>query len=186
MLMLCLSMLEGEKEKLRFEDIYESYKKQMWYAANEILHDSFSSEDAVHEAFIGIARNFEKVAALPSAALRAYVITAAKNAALNSATRAKAPIPVDFDTLYELRDEKASHELDEVETLALAKTVISNMPETYRETMYLRFVLNFSESEIAAQLGKNINTVRQQISRGRKMFIDIMSKGESESERKRL
>lgn len=182
MLMLCLSMLGDEKERLRFEDIYNGYKKQMWYAANEILHDSFSSEDAVHEAFIGIARNFPKISALPPQSLRAYVITAARNAALNSATRAKAPIPVDIDTLYEIRDERASQELDEVETSALALKVISSLPETYRETMYLRFVLNFSEKEIACQLGKNINTVRQQISRGRKMFIDIMSKGETRSE----
>lgn len=182
MLMLYLSAVADEKEKPKFEEVYESYKKQTWYAANEILGDRYLAEDAVHDAFIGIARNFKKVSALPSPCIRAYVITAARNAAINLSTRAKSATPVDLDTLYDLYDEKASHELDEVETAAMAKSVISDMPEAYRETMYLRFVLNFSESEISEQLGRNINTVRQQISRGRKMFVDIMSKGEKKSE----
>ncbi len=177
MLLICLSAVEDPHDKIEFEEVYEKYKKQMWYAANAILGDAYLSEDAVHEAFIGIARNFSKVKTLDPTAMRAYVITASANSARNMLKKSKFRQEADIEQLFDLRDEKADSELNEIETKDLANRIIAEMPEKYTDVMYLRFVLNLGEKEIAEQLGRNINTVRQQISRGRKLFISIMSKG---------
>lgn len=58
MIAMYLALIDDEKDKIKFREIYEEYSKQMWYVANEILHDRFLAEDAVHDAFLGIAKNF--------------------------------------------------------------------------------------------------------------------------------
>lgn len=178
MIAIFLALIDDERDKIKFREIYEKYKKQMWYTANEILQDRFLAEDAVHDAFLGIARNFSKIRSYETKIIRAYVITSARNSALQISRKDKLNGVLDIDSLYGFHDGKAADEINRIETIDLAVSVISRMPATYSEVMYLRFVLELSEKEIALQLGRNTNTVRQQISRGRKMFIEIMSEGD--------
>lgn len=178
MIAMYLALIDDEKDKIKFREIYEEYSKQMWYVANEILHDRFLAEDAVHDAFLGIARNFSKISTFEPKVIRTYVTTSARNSALMIARKNKSGNTIDIERLFGIRDTEADDEINRIETLDLAVSVINRLPELYREVMYLRFVLELSEKEIALQLGRNQNTVSQQISRGRKMFIKIMSEGD--------
>lgn len=182
MIAIYLALIDDEKDKIEFREIYEEYSKQMWYVANEILHDRFLAEDAVHDAFLGIARNFSKIRSFEPKTIRAYVITSARNAALMIERKNKSDNTIDIERLYEIRDDKAAADINRIEMLDLAVFVINRLPELYREVMYLRFILELSDKEIALQLGKNQNTVSQQISRGRKMFIKIMSEGDRQDD----
>ena len=56
-----LSVLDSQEKKSKFEQIYLTYRKQMYYAAFQILQHDEDSEDAVHHAFIKIAENIEKI-----------------------------------------------------------------------------------------------------------------------------
>ena len=60
-MLIYLALLDDEQDKIKFADIYNTYNKQMWYAANEILKDKHLAEDAVHDAFLGIAKSFSKI-----------------------------------------------------------------------------------------------------------------------------
>ena len=42
---------ENEADKIKFEDIFNSYKKTMYYIANSILKDEHYSHDAVQNSF---------------------------------------------------------------------------------------------------------------------------------------
>jgi len=72
---------ESDKEKLRA--IYGAYKNRMYIAACKVLDDPYKAEDAVHEAFIAISNNLEKLSDTDSVSTASYVIKAAKNTALN-------------------------------------------------------------------------------------------------------
>lgn len=61
MLQLYLQLLDTEEEKQGFELLYETYRKLMHWVANNILHDEKLAEDAVHEAFLRIIKNFHKI-----------------------------------------------------------------------------------------------------------------------------
>ena len=82
MLMLYFALINSEADQLRFSDIYSNYQKQMLLVAKRILHSDEDAEDAVQIAFLGIA---QRIKSLPvdDRRLRAYVLTAAKNAALS-------------------------------------------------------------------------------------------------------
>ena len=60
-MMIYLQMLETTEQKVRFEDLYYTYKNLMFYVANQILRNEHDAEDAVQQAFFAIAKNFEKI-----------------------------------------------------------------------------------------------------------------------------
>lgn len=52
---LYLSLIETEEDKIKFEAIFNSYKKTMYYIANSILKDEHYSHDAVQNSFLRMA-----------------------------------------------------------------------------------------------------------------------------------
>ena len=57
MLALYLSLLNSEEEKKTFQEIYYSYRSLLYQIANQILRDTWLSEDAVQNAFLALTRN---------------------------------------------------------------------------------------------------------------------------------
>ena len=75
MLMIYLSIIETAEDRSLFEQIYYNYRKQMFFVANGILNDNFLAEDAVHEAFLGIAKQITLLQDMPESKMKAYVLT---------------------------------------------------------------------------------------------------------------
>lgn len=71
MLLLYTAMIDDECDRLRFEDIYYNYRKQMLYVAQGVLHDAHEAEDAVQVALLGIARQIRSVPAEEPKIIRA-------------------------------------------------------------------------------------------------------------------
>ncbi len=174
-----LALAEKESDKEKLELIYNKYKKKMWYAARSILHDDFLAEDAVHNAFIGIAKNMKSIKDADSPGTCAYVVTAAKNHALNLLRKSNPSDILDISAAFHLSDENAQRELEKAETEDYAYSVLMRLPETYRDVLYYLLVEGMSEKDIASLLSRNVNTVRQQVKRGRKLFIEQMEKGDA-------
>ena len=87
MLLFYTLLIEEDDDKAKFENIYLLHKKKMWYAANSVLTDPYLAEDAVHNAFTGIAKNIKRIDDPESSKTLSYVVTAAKNCAIDSAAR---------------------------------------------------------------------------------------------------
>lgn len=179
MLFLYMSLIDDDINKVKFEEIYNQYKKQMFFVANNILHDSYLAEDAVHDAFLGIAKNFSRIKSFEAESIKSYVLISAKHSALQYLRSKFKHEFVDISELYNLEDEKSSNAFNEYEMLDYATSIINSLPEKYSEAMFLHFVLGLSAKEISLQLSQNASTVRQHISRGKKLFIEIMTKGEN-------
>lgn len=178
MLTLFLALIDEQSDQEKFTKIYELHKQKMWYAARKILNDDQLAEDAVHNAFIGIAKNISSIKEVNSPAAAAYTVTAAKNCALSMLRKSTPNGTVDVSEMFYLSDDSASDAFSKIETKEFVKAILLKMPETYRDVLYYFFVENMSEKEIAQLLSKNINTVRQQVFRGRKFFKEQLRKGE--------
>ena len=55
MLPFYLSLIASEEGKCRFEEIYYTYRRQMFALANSILRNEHDAEDAVHDVFYAVA-----------------------------------------------------------------------------------------------------------------------------------
>ena len=82
---------ELQREKLR--KLYEKYKNRMYISACRILNDPQKAEDAVHDSFIAISRNIEKIDDVDSLKAASYCIKAAKNTAFNQVKKSFNEIP---------------------------------------------------------------------------------------------
>ena len=67
----------------RFEELYITYRKLMFYVAKGILGNDQDAEDAVHDAFLAIAKNFDKISTDDRHKTKAFVVIVVENKAIN-------------------------------------------------------------------------------------------------------
>ncbi len=176
MLMMYTALIDERSDQLRFEDIYYSYRKQMLYVAEQILGDRHDAEDAVQNALLGIARNIKRIPQNEPRVLRAYVLTAAKNAAL-----ALVPKKQQRGRETELSDLEAG-DADVFEQVMLCQDyelllkAMRQLPAPYREVLLLVYVHDHDTKAAAQLLGRKEDTVRKQLARGRKKLIELCRK----------
>ena len=60
-MLIYLSMIELDEDKNKLEQLYTTYKQTMFYSANRILKDEYLAEDVVHQAFLRIIDNLDKI-----------------------------------------------------------------------------------------------------------------------------
>ena len=171
MLMMYLSIVETPEERSLFEQIYYTYRKQMFFVANGILNDEILAEDALQEAFLGIAKQIALFRDMPDSKVKAYVLTAAKNAAINISKqeeRFQKYHTVFDDATFVSHQDQVLNEQIYREICQILQTVISTLPAFQRDILMLRYSLDMNCTQIANALGKNASTVRKELSRARK------------------
>ncbi len=173
MLSIILASIEAPSDKELFEKIYNKYEKQMFYIANEVLKDEYLAEDACQIAFTRIAIHINKLHKLDENQTKSYLLISAKNAALDILRKREKFKTTDINTLFNLQDINATREIESVDNVNYIVQILKKLPQKYTDVMYLHFVIGMSEREVAQVLNRKINTVRQQISRGRKIFINL-------------
>ena len=60
-MVIYLQMIDDPRDRSKFEQLYTKYKDLMHYTAYKILRNDRDAEDAVHDAFLAIVRNIEKI-----------------------------------------------------------------------------------------------------------------------------
>lgn len=176
MLLFYLSAVTGGDEKKTFEYYYVTYRTQMFRMANSILRNTSDAEDAVHNAFLGIAKNTSVLLEADEKDGKCYCIKAAKNAALNILRRnAHEAESVSLDDMRELPDERALEEILEKSRYEEILSAINSMDDIYRDTLYMRYVMDMTVKQIAITLDRKVSTVKQQLVRGKKELISRLS-----------
>lgn len=171
MLMMYLSLVETAEDKNLFQQIYYTYRKQMYFVAISILENENLAEDAVQDAFFGVARQIALLREMPEQKKRAYVLTAAKNAAINIYNDEKKhrPHPLDFDEVKEdyWMDETMNTQISK-ETCQTVLAVIAELSPLQRDILTLRCSYGLNCQQIAVALGRKPSTVRKELSRARR------------------
>ncbi|MCI8810558.1 MAG: sigma-70 family RNA polymerase sigma factor [Oscillibacter sp.] len=169
MLAVCLAMLETEQDQRRFTRLFEAYEKKIYAITLHILGNSARAEDAAQQTWLQLLRNWERVSALPWKETEGYVVTAAKNAALDilRAERKTTTFPEDWDP-----PAQEEHQ-EEYEYLI---SLIRALPENYRRILELKCVEEQTNREIARRLHIKESTVAVRILRGRAMLKESLEK----------
>ena len=91
MLGFYLTLLDSAEEKSKFEQLYITYRQDMFKIAYSILKDNYEAEDAVHEAFLIVIKKFDKISEVNCPQTHAYLIIIVKNLALKIYNKRKKP-----------------------------------------------------------------------------------------------
>ncbi len=168
--------LDDELKRTKLKQLYEKYKNRMYASAYKILNNPQKAEDAVHDSFIAIAKNIDKLEELDSVSTASYVIKAAKNHALNQSKKYNNEVPSAISDSDILFDENILDVICTKESYSAVVEAILSLDEKYRDVLSLYYLNELTVSQIAVLLSRNRNTVKQQLARGRKKLISIIEK----------
>lgn len=175
-MLIYLSLLDSEEEISKFELIYSTYKKQMYYTANNILKDSHLAEDAVHNAFLRIINNLEKIEDINSHKTKGLIVIIVKNVSIDIYRKNKKERDntIFIDDLDDINgyDEINKNEIGDLEI------AISKLPENYKQVFLLKFSHELTDNEISEILDIKPDNVRKRIFRGREKLKNILKKME--------
>lgn len=156
----------------------------MYISACKILKDPHLAEDAVHDAFVAISRNIDRLPEADSIKTASYVIKSARNTAINMLKKNRF-VMTDFKIDLNVGSgEDALEEICSRENYAAIVSAIMSLEEKYRDVLSLYYLNELSVSEIADFLSRKENTVNQQLARGRKKLINNIEKELGNNEKK--
>ena len=174
MLMLYAAVIDDAAELRRFEKIYYAYRDQMFFVANDILHDEHEAEDAVQNAFIGIAKNIRSLPTDDKRVARAYTLTAAKNAALNMLpAKKRRDDQLDIDEIELADNIDVFAQVAASEDRETLSRVIGKLPDIYRDVLLLHCVCGLKAVQTAQLLGRKKATVEKQIARAQRLVVRL-------------
>ena len=203
MISVYLAMIETEEHRALLETIYYEYRDIMFLKARSLLRDDFQSEDAVHTAFLCVAKNFNKIVNKLVLATElesilsgrkvqdvcpnvgGYMVIVVKNVCLDmlNSKGDKQTVYTDNNDYiegiaYEQRYESADDIMHMDEKVEDILSAIENLNDTYRETLYLYVVLEMDAREIAEFIGCSYETARKRIQRGCRALREVISKND--------
>ena len=185
MLALYLAYLDDDNDKILFEDMFLSYRKQMVTFAVTILGNEDDAQDVVGDVFLRIAqKNWDAVRGINNETdLRNYLLKATKNTSLNK-IKSKKKENVSLDTIIE-------YDMDGIEDLSddtffdlicnkyeydKAVQAIGLLNEKYRDAMYCHYVMEMTVPQTAKSLNQKLSATKQQLVRGKKMLLSLLGK----------
>ncbi|MBR4309087.1 MAG: sigma-70 family RNA polymerase sigma factor [Oscillospiraceae bacterium] len=152
---------------MNFDELFTAYHRQMLFVARRILENAADAEDAVQNALLKLYRLRDSIPQDPRIR-RAYVLTAAKHAALDLKEQEKKTINIDELVLSAKED--VFEEITSSEDYDGLLQAINCLPDRYRDVLMLRYVQELTVEQIARLLGQNVWAVRKRLTRGKALF----------------
>ena len=169
---LYLTLLETEEDKLLFTEFYENQKKSCLYIAMKITHNQAMAEDALHNAFLRVVKNWKEFSTFPRSKQAALFVLIVKSRAIDllreggrkgyiELNEETPGIPAEPDISAQIVDEDGYQKL---------VSCIRKLPPIYKTVFELRYMQDYKNNEIAVILGIPPKTVSAQLSRARVML----------------
>ncbi len=185
MLSFYLTLIDGENDRKMFEKIYYVYRKQMYTVALTVLKNQDDAEDTVHDVFCNIAEKhiyiLNKIKNDDD--IRNYLLKATKNTAINLSKKKALNekykediVNSKIEKIYS--DEEFWEQLCRESTYQTLVNAIRSLDERYSEVLYLHYILDLSVSDVSKTLGRNLQTVKKQIVRGKTLLIESLGNSE--------
>lgn len=169
-MLVYLQMIETPENQSKFEKLYERYRDIMFRVAFKILQNEYDAEDAVHQAFLSLIFNLNKIREIECPQTYSYIVIITERKALDI-IRANKKYGIAYDD--SLAIEIAMPDPAD-NTLA---TAMATLPARYREILLLRFDNGYSTKELASITGMNQSNVQKLIWRAKKALAEALQRG---------
>ena len=183
--MIILGLLDTEEEQDKFETLFHRYKGMMFCSINDVIKDKYLAEDILQEVLIKISNNIDKINNdICSNEVKSFIMTITKNTAVdyyrkNAKNREHECYIADHEEIvFSTLDKKHVSKLDDENKIIY---LIKSMKENYRNIFMLKYVNGLENKDIANLLNISEETVRQRISRGKKMLEEKLEDMEKQN-----
>ena len=156
-------MKESRETRDKIGMLYELYEQPMFRIAFRILDDEYAAEDAVHDAFVKLIANRDRIGDVTSTKTQAYAKAAVKSAAIDIYRKRRRE--TEHTAVVEEERFSWTHDTD-------ARYVIDLLPEKYAKVVRYRFIEGLSTAETAAVLSGTESCVKKRVERARKLLAE--------------
>lgn len=160
MLVYYLQLIETPENRSKFDRLYHAYQGLMFHIAKGILRNDQDAEDAVHEAFLKIAKNILKISDAVCPKTRFYIVQVVESTSI--------------DLWRKKQRELAAEPLEDHPGVAVeyhgenrVTQCILDLPPHDREVLLLRFDQGYSLRETAKLLDITEDAARKREQRAK-------------------
>jgi RNA polymerase sigma factor (sigma-70 family) len=166
--------------RLEFNNHVLQLSRKLYLVAFRFLKIREEAEDAVQEVFLRLWNKREKLDEYDS--IEALAITTIKNYCIDQLRKTRT-ITIEENRnqmVVYLNEPMPDEQLENVESGQILHKIIGRLPDIYKEIITMREIDGLSYEEIALITNQNINTLRVNLSRARKMIRDEYNKNRYE------
>jgi RNA polymerase sigma-70 factor (family 1) len=149
-----------------FTGLLKSHLSHLTYFTYQIVADTAIAEEIASETFVKLWTNQEKL--LKVSAVKAFLYSTAKNAAIDYIRRAKVARQRshDLQIQLEITDQSIEEALIKTEVISDLYKALQSLPVQYQNVVKLEYLEGKSIKEIAATMNISVNTVKTYRKRG--------------------
>lgn len=168
-----LQIIDTDADKTKFEDLYTTYKGLMFHIALKVLKNEPDAEDAVHQAFLSIIDNLEKISQVRCPKTRAYIVAITENKAIDMIRKKSKLVDMEFDGNAFGIDIPLPGDHGLADAMA-------QLPAIYREILLLRYYNGYAVREIAPMLHMKKSSAQKLLWRAKVALREKMEDGEQD------
>ena len=180
-MLIFATMINDVDYRAFMQEVYQQNERLMYAIALKYASNTQDCEDIVHDTVERLCKNIIKIKGLPNSALRAYVIYAARNTAINF-RKHQATIN---RHIQQLSDDDLSSEYDQpesiierIEDLQEKRTSLTKvwmqLTDAEQELLYRKYVLEQTTEELAGIFQCSRDSIRMRLSRVRRKSLRLM------------
>ena len=174
MLSMYLSIVETEEQRSMVERLYIDQKQTMYHTAFAILKNKQDAEDAVHEAFLRIITNIDKLSDIGSEKIKSFVIIVVKNIAIDIYRKRQKNVIVDVPEDDDANISEVERKVLESSEYDILNKVVGMLPETQRNVLILKYYHDMTTADISAMLCVTASAVRTRICRAERKLAKLL------------
>lgn len=190
-MLIFATMINDVDDRAFMQEVYQQNERLMYAIALKYASNTQDCEDIVHDTVEKLCKNIAKIKELPNSALRAYVVYAVRNTAINfrkhQSTINRHIQQLSGDDSNSEYDQPESI-IERIEDLQEKRTrltkVWTQLTDAEQELLYRKYVLDQTTEELAGIFQCSRDSIRMRLSRARRKSLRLM-KGEGTNDETR-
>lgn len=190
-MLIFATMINDVDDRAFMQEVYQQNERLMYAIALKYASNTQDCEDIVHDTVEKLCKNIAKIKGLPNSALRAYVVNAVRNTAINfrkhQATINRHIQQLSGDDSNSEYDQPESI-IERIEDLKEKRTSLTKvwmqLTDAEQELLYRKYVLDQTTEELAGIFQCSRDSIRMRLSRARRKSLRLM-KGEGTNDETR-
>ena len=190
-MLIFATMINDVDDRAFMQEVYQQNERLMYAIALKYASNTQDCEDIVHDTVEKLCKNIAKIKELPNSALRAYVVYAVRNTAINfrkhQATINRHIQQLSGDDSNSEYDQPESI-IERIEDLQEKRTSLTKvwmqLTDAEQELLYRKYVLDQTTKELAGIFQCSRDSIRMRLSRARRKSLRLM-KGEGTNDEAR-
>lgn len=190
-MLIFTTMINDVDDRAFMQEVYQQNERLMYAIALKYASNTQDCEDIVHDTVEKLCKNIAKIKELPNSALRAYVVYAVRNTAINfrkhQSTINRHIQQLSGDDSNSEYDQPESI-IERIEDLQEKRTSLTKvwmqLTDAEQELLYRKYVLDQTTEELSGIFQCSRDSIRMRLSRARRKSLRLM-KGEGTNDETR-